>query len=211
MTTQGPPNQPNTSTPGPSAPGPVPARAQAPAGSVAQPGNEELIYYGPAKHGAYGWDYAKWGLASVAAGVLASLLGRIELFQSWPLWVLSFVGLPGIVWTFLRHSTTRYKITLRRIELERGVLSKNVDSLELWRVLDVKYTQSLWDRILGVAKVTVMSTDQSTPELLLYGMPNARELFERLREAVQAARHTNRPMELVGDGHGMLEQAAHHQ
>ena len=205
--TQGPPNQPNT-TPGAMPPAPVPARAQAPAGSVAQPGSEELIYFGPAKHGAYGWDYAKWVLASIAAGVLATLLGSIALFQSWPLWVLSFVGLPGILWTFLKHSTTRYKITLRRIEFEKGILSKSVDSLELWRVLDVKFSQNLWDRMLGVARVTVMSTDQSTPELAPYGLPNARELFERHRDAVQIARHSNRPMELVGDGHS-LEHVGH--
>jgi len=200
--TQGPPNQPISPNPGAA---PVPARAQAPAGSVAQPGVEELIYHGPARHGAYAWDYAKWVLASAAAGVLGTLLMRIELFQSWPLWVLSFIGLPGILWTFLRHSTTRYKITLRRIEFERGVLSKSVDSLELWRVLDVKYTQNLWDRMLGIARITVVSTDQSTPELALYGMPNSRELFERLRDAVQIARHSSRPMELVGDASGMLE------
>ncbi|MFO0631949.1 MAG: PH domain-containing protein [Nannocystaceae bacterium] len=196
--TQGPPQSPAPQTP----PGPPAARAQAPAGSVAQPGSEELIYYGPAKHGAYAFDYAKWVLASIAAGVLGSLLARISLFQSWPLWLLSFIGIPGMVWTFLRHATTRYKITLRRIEFERGVLSKTVDSLELWRVLDVKYNQSLWDRIMGVARVTVMSTDQSTPELPLYGLPNSRELFERLRDAVQLARHSNRPMELV-DGHAV--------
>ncbi len=181
----------------------TPARAQAPAGSVAQPGNEEIIYYGPAKQGAYVFDYVKWIFASVAAGVLGWGLGHIALFQSWPLWVLSLIGLPGLLWTFLRHTTTRYKITLRRIEFERGVLSKTVDSLELWRVLDVKYSQSLWDRIVGVARVTVSSTDQSTPELALYGLPNPRELFERLRDAVQLARHSNRPMELVGDGHGL--------
>jgi membrane protein YdbS with pleckstrin-like domain len=215
MPNQGPPNQPNTTSAGGGAPqfpgqAPVPARAQAPAGSVAQPGSEELIYYGPAKHGAYALDYAKWALASVAAGVLANLLGRIELFASWPLWVLSFIGLPGMLWTFLRHSTTRFRISLRRIEFERGILSKSVDSLELWRVLDVKYSQNIIERMLGIAKVTVMSTDQSTPELCLNGLPNARELFEKLRDAVQLARHSNRPMELVGgDGHGMMEHVGH--
>ena len=214
MTNQGPSNQPNTTSAGPAAPqfpgqAPAPARAQAPAGSVAQPGSEELLYYGPAKHRAYALDYVKWALASVAGGVLAYLLGLIELFQSWPLWVLSFIGLPGMLWTFLRHSTTRYRISLRRIEFERCILSKSLDSLELWRVLDVKYSQNIWDRMLGVARVTVMSTDQSTPELCLYGLPGSRELFEKLRDAVQLARHTNRPMELVGDAHGMVEHVGH--
>jgi hypothetical protein len=39
---------------------------------------------------------------------------------------------------------------------------------------------------------------------VIAGLPNAREIFERMRDAVQVARHTSRPMELVGD-HGMME------
>jgi uncharacterized membrane protein YdbT with pleckstrin-like domain len=191
-------------------PGQAPARAQAPAGSVAQPGSEELLYHGPARHGALAWDYLKWVLVGIAGGGIAFGLRQIEFFATWPLWPLSLIGIPGLIWTFFKHATTRYKITLRRIEIEHGVLSKTVDSLELWRVLDVRYNQSLFDRILGVARITVMSTDQSSPELALYGLPNARALFERLRDAVQLARHSNRPMELVGGDHGALEDMAHH-
>ncbi|MCA9698301.1 MAG: PH domain-containing protein, partial [Myxococcales bacterium] len=47
------------------------------------------------------------------------------------------------------------------VETEHGVLSKTVDSLELWRVLDVKYNQSLIDRIFDNGRITLVSTDQS--------------------------------------------------
>jgi membrane protein YdbS with pleckstrin-like domain len=203
-TTSGPPQEP---TPGQA---PARAQAQAPAGSVAQPGSEELLYHGPAKHGALAWDYVKWVLVGAAGGALAYGLGMMSIFASWPLWPLSLIGIPGIIWTFFKHATSRFKLTLRRIEIEHGVLSKTVDSLEMWRVLDVRFNQSLFDRMLGVAKITVMSTDQTSPELVLYGLPNARILFERLRDAVQLARHSNRPMELVGGEHGGLEDLAHH-
>jgi membrane protein YdbS with pleckstrin-like domain len=183
-------------------------QARPPAGSTAQPGHDELIYAGPAKHGAYAWDYLKWVLVGVLCGVVGTLLMKIPALAAFPLWVLSFVALFGIVGTFLKHATTRYKLTLRRIELERGILSKSVESLELWRVLDLKFSQNVFDRILGVARITVMSTDQSTPELVIYGLPNGRAIFERLRDAVQTARHTSRPMELVGE-HGMMEHVGH--
>jgi hypothetical protein len=74
-------------------------------------------------------------------------------------------------------------------------------------VLDVKFAQSLLDRILGNAKVILTSTDQSHPELVLYGLPNARQLFERVREAVAVARHGNRPMEIAG--HEQIEHFEH--
>jgi uncharacterized membrane protein YdbT with pleckstrin-like domain len=130
------------------------------------------------------------------------LLGKIQFFATMPLWLLGLVGLPGMLLVFLRHTTTRYKITLRRVETERGIVTKKVESLELWRVLDVRYTQSIFDRLTGNGRVTLESTDKSDPRLDLHGLPQHRKVFEALREAVQAARHTGRPMELVGgDGH----------
>ena len=66
--------------------------------------------------------------------------------------VLWFVGLPGLGWSYLVHVNRRYKIGERRVEIEHGVLTKRVDSLELWRVLDLRYEQSLIDRILGDAR-----------------------------------------------------------
>jgi hypothetical protein len=88
------------------------------------------------------------------------------------------------------------------VETEVGIISKQVNSLELWRVLDVKYSQSLFDRLTGNGRVVLESTDKSDPVLVLHGLPEHRKIFEQLREAVQLARQTGRPMELVGgDGH----------
>jgi uncharacterized membrane protein YdbT with pleckstrin-like domain len=163
---------------------------------------DELIYEGRAKHSASIPGYSKWVLVSIAGTTVAVLLGKIQFFSTWPLWVLGLVGLPGMLMVFLRHVTTRYKITLRRVETERGIITKRVESLELWRVLDVRYSQSIFDRLTGNGCVMMESTDKSDPRLELHGLPQHRKVFEALREAVQAARHTSRPMELVGsDGH----------
>lgn len=199
-------NQPPQGHPAPQRP-----HAQPPAGSSAHTaGGDEVLYQGRARHSASLGGYLKWFLASTIGGVGAWGLGQVEFFASWPLWVLSFIGVPGLIWTYLQYVTTSYKLTHRRVEYERGVLSKEVDSLELWRVLDVRYKQNLIDRMLGNARIVLIGTDQSDPELELYGLPNSRPLFEQLRDAVQAARHTSRPMELVGQdgamegfGHGM--------
>jgi uncharacterized membrane protein YdbT with pleckstrin-like domain len=161
-----------------------------------------VLYEGLARHSASVGGYAKWILVTFVGITMAYLLSNIEFFATMPLWVLSLVGLPGIMLVFLRHVTTRYKVTLRRVETEQGIISKSVDSLELWRVLDVRYSQTLVDRLTGNGRILLVGTDKSDPELLLYGLPQHRKLFEQLRDAVQAARQTSRPMELVGqDGH----------
>jgi uncharacterized membrane protein YdbT with pleckstrin-like domain len=179
---------------------PSPAQARPPQGSTAGP-QSEVMYEGVAKHSVSLPSYMKWVLVSVAGGVAGYFLMKIQFFSSWPLWVLGLIGLPGMLVVFLQHVTTRFKITLRRVETERGVVTKKVESLELWRVLDVRYTQSIFDRLTGNGRIVLESTDKSDPKLELHGIPEHRKVFEQLREAVQAARHTSRPMELVGDHH----------
>lgn len=177
----------------------------------AQPDNE-IIYEGLSKHSAYVGGYAKWTLVFIAGITLGILLQQIEFFAEFPMWLLGLVGLPGMLLVFLRHRTTRFKITMRRVEYERGILNRLVDGMELWRVLDVRYNQTVFDRLTGNGRITLIGTDKSDPELVLYGLPNHRALFEKLQDAVQVARRRGRPMELVGEGGGMEDMGgAWHQ
>ncbi len=187
-------------------PGPGRAVAQAPQGSLAQPGSGKVLYEGIARHSSRIGGYLKWGALSIAGGGLAIFINQMDWgVPGWALGLFWLIGLPGLLWTYLVNISSKYKITARRIETEEGVLAKKVDSLELWRVLDVEYSQSLVDRIFKNGRIKLISTDQTNRELILHGLPNHRQLFEQLRDAVQDARQTNRPMELVpghGDGDG---------
>lgn len=170
---------------------------------MAQPGSGEKLFEGTASHSASLDRYAKWTLATIAGGALAIGINTMDWgVPGWGLALLWLVGVPGMLWTYLTVISTKYKVSARRIETEDGVLAKKVETLELWRVLDVEYSQSVLDRILKNGRIKLISTDQTNPELLLHGLPNHRQLFEQLRDAVQAARQTNRPMELVGGGGG---------
>lgn len=176
-------------------------RAQPPVGSVpAQTGGDTVYYEGRARHSARFGSYFLWTLVCIAGGVIAWLLGQVEAVAALalPLWVLALVGIPGLLITYLRQVTTKFKVSTKWIETEKGILLRKVDSLELWRVLDVAYEQSILDRIFGIAKIRLTGTDQSDPVLEMHGLPNHRELFEKLRDAVQYARQRGRPMELVG-------------
>ncbi len=205
---QTPPTDPSAAPiagPGPSIP---PPQAQPPVGSHPQPGSEEVLYEGIAKHSANIGTYLMWVAVCVLGGAVGYGLLQIPALSGYPMWVLSLVGVPMLLWSYLIHIKSKYKISRRRVETERGVLTTRLDTLELWRVLDVRYERNLIDQIFDNAKIILIGTDQSDPSLVLYGMPNHRQLFERLRDAVQAARHTNRPMELAPGAHGGHEVEA---
>jgi membrane protein YdbS with pleckstrin-like domain len=89
-----------------------------------------------------------------------------------------------------RHSI-RFRVTSTAIEWERGMLSKRIDVLQLWRIKDVAYKQNLVDRILGIAHVEVIATDATTPDLEITGMPASRQLFEHLRDSIEIQRQAN--------------------
>ncbi len=89
----------------------------------------------------------------------------------------------------LVRRSTMFRVTNTVIETERGLLSKRIDVLQLWRCRDVRYRQNLMDRILGIAHVDVFAQDATTPHLEIFGMPASRQLFEQLRDSIEIQRH----------------------
>jgi membrane protein YdbS with pleckstrin-like domain len=89
--------------------------------------------------------------------------------------------------TFYRRSI-RFRVTNTVIEYERGMLSKRIDVVQLWRVRDVVYKQNLVDRILGIAHIEVVAQDATNPDLEIVGLPASRQLFEQIRDSIEIQR-----------------------
>ncbi len=92
----------------------------------------------------------------------------------------------------LYRRSIKFRVTSTVIETERGILSKRIDVLQLWRCRDVAYRQTLMDRILGIAHIDVFAQDTTTPHIEIVGMPASRQLFEALRDSIEIQRtHKN--------------------
>ncbi len=89
----------------------------------------------------------------------------------------------------LYRKSIKFRVTNTVIETERGLLSKRIDVLQLWRCRDVSYRQNLVDRILGIAHIDVFAQDTTTPHIEIVGMPASRQLFENLRDSIEIQRH----------------------
>ena len=133
-----------------------------------------------------------WGMAGVLLlGALAmglALGGAIDVRAGWPalgvaVLVAAVLGAKG-----LGRRAVVYKVTAQRIEIERGYLAKKYESIDLFRIKDVVLEQGLIDRLRGVGMVTVYSTDQVEPVLAIGPIRDAKTLFQKLRDAVGAAR-----------------------
>ena len=127
------------------------------------------------------------GLALIAGPIL------YRVFKGeWPNWILTVVlfvvGLLLLFIPVLVVKQIRYRISNYRIDYEKGLLGKKIETLELWHVDDIEFEQSFFDRIMGVGKITVFSNDKTSPKLELKGLPNPRPLFESLKQRVIAVK-----------------------
>ena len=131
-----------------------------------------------------------WGLAGlvVLAAVAANLLYFHRPVPAWAyaaavVLALCFLAVPSLL-----RQTIRYRITNYRIDVTRGLLARDVDTLELWHVEDLRLHQSLFDRLSGIGTITVLSHDDTTPNLKLIGLPGPQQLFRNLEQRVIAVK-----------------------
>ena len=139
---------------------------------------------------ARGFIWIAIGLVIIAAPIVIWIMAKegTHPFAWWWFLVALVIGLGFILVPWIRTKSICYKITNYRIDIERGLLSKRIDTLELWHVDDIKLQQSFLDRMLGVGTMTVYSGDDTTPELPIRGLPGARPLFESVKQRVIAVK-----------------------
>ncbi len=162
----------------------------------------ETLYEGPlsriALFGATG-RLSLWFLAAIAIGVGAYFLdGRVPPFIAAKIpnavgivWgiaaVVAVIGLSIFGYRYLVFKNRRFVVTTDRIESYRGLFSRSMDNIDMWRVNDLRFHQSFSQRLVGVGVVFVESTDATDPTLVIGPVPKAKDLYQRLREAVLEA------------------------
>lgn len=123
-----------------------------------------------------------------SVGVCAVLLiFNLGFFRGVILPLIVIGTLTGVYIWFQTKSIT-YKLTDQRLFMEKGIIGRHVEEVELFRVKDVSVAQNIWESLLGVGRVTVLSSDDSMPTLIMSGIPNPVDVKEKVREAYQAIR-----------------------
>lgn len=89
-------------------------------------------------------------------------------------------------------SFTIYTLTESRISIQKGLLNTHEEEIMLFRVRDISYTQSLFERLANTGTVIVSSTDATTPVVKLEHVKNARDVKELLLQLVEQNRKKNR-------------------
>jgi len=117
------------------------------------------------------------GLITLAALILAIVIG-----EGW-FWWAAAIGLI-VLWIYqlLRYAYRRlnvsYQFTTQRLIHHTGILRRVTDRIEVIDMDDIRFEQTILERLVGAGTIRITSSDRSHPELLLRGIDNVKEVAE---------------------------------
>ncbi len=139
-------------------------------------------------------------LGLLAGGVLTAVT-LLTTFVAGPL-VIPVIVVAWLIclfpW-FCKGIATRfdnYELTNERLKHSRGVFSRSVEVLELYRIKDMRQELPLHFRIFGLGRILLETSDRSTPAVVLNAIHRCSEVADLIRSNVEAQRDKKRVREV---------------
>lgn len=144
---------------------------------------ERVIFQGHPSWRAILGFYLKGVLVAVILGVIAKLIwGDGEAFLA-ILVVLALTLLVG----FLKRWATTYTITDRRLNIKRGIVSREIQETRLERVQNVNYRQSVYQRLMQIGDVDFDTAATDDYNFVFYGVADPGEVVHAVDQATGAS------------------------
>jgi hypothetical protein len=124
---------------------------------------------------------------------------KVEIKQEEPIWYdRKRVTIFALPWSF-----TKYILTPTKLIVESGLLNSKEEEIKLYRITDIEYSQTLFERIGKTGTITLLSNDTSSPKISLEHVKNAKVIKNVISQAVETARHLSgvKTSEMVGTMH----------
>jgi uncharacterized membrane protein YdbT with pleckstrin-like domain len=113
----------------------------------------------------------------------------------WLLVVLT-IGIAYLAY-WVKSRSISYEITNQRIRIERGLLSKTKENIELFRIDDFHLHKPLGMRLVGHCQLHLDSSDPDQQRVSISGIPDLEHLADTLRESALRERKRRRVTTLI--------------
>jgi uncharacterized membrane protein YdbT with pleckstrin-like domain len=143
---------------------------------------ERVIFEGHPSWRAILGFYLKGLLVAIILGVIAKLAADDGTAFLVILVVLALTVLIG----FVKRVATTYTITDRRLNINRGIVSKEVQETRLERVQNVNYRQSVYQRLMQIGDVDFDTAAGDDYNFVFAGVANPSEVVHSVDEATGA-------------------------
>jgi uncharacterized membrane protein YdbT with pleckstrin-like domain len=145
---------------------------------------EQVIFSGHPSWRAILGFYLKGVVVAAIAGVLAKLFGAGSATVF--LVVLVVIAL-AVLAGFVKRVATTYTITSRRLNIRRGILSREIQETRLERVQNVNYRQSIYQRAMRIGDVDFDTAASDDYNFVFAGVANPDEVVDRVDRATGVA------------------------
>src|SRR4051794_11396452 len=140
---------------------------------------EQVIFEGHPSWRAILVFYLKGLLIAIVLGVIAKLVaGDGTAF----LVILVILALTLVI-GFVKRVATTYTITNRRLNIKRGIVSKEVQETRLERVQNVNYRQSVYQRLMQIGDVDFDTAAGDDYNFVFAGVANPSEVVHSVDQA----------------------------
>lgn len=101
---------------------------------------------------------------------------------------LALVALIILIIKALDLYCTTWTIHQDNLIEKTGILNVNTEEVLLYRVKDIRLYEPLLYRLVGLSKLTIITSDYTNPSIVLYGIRNGEELMTIIRQLVANSR-----------------------
>ena len=124
--------------------------------------------------------YGTWIIAA-ALTILALVLVSMFAAEMQNAWLITgsaiLLGWCYAIGMYIyRRLGMHYELTTQRFVHQHGILVRRTDRIEVIDIDDVSYTQGIIQRMLGVGTITILGSDRTHPQLVMYGIDKVPEI-----------------------------------
>ena len=131
------------------------------------------------------------------------VIAEKQLYIGRPSQILNIISFFLWSWTllipiiiYLKTRFTVYEVTDQRIKLKTGILNQEIDECELYRVRDYKVVKPFFQRIFGLGRIELVTSDRSNSNINLNGIKDPESLYNLIRDNVENIRRKTGTREL---------------
>jgi uncharacterized membrane protein YdbT with pleckstrin-like domain len=145
--------------------------------------DEKIIFQGHPSWRAILGFYLKGVVIAIVLGIIAKLVSSTTSVFIVVLVVLALTLVVG----FLKRWATTYTITTRRLNIKRGIVSREIQETRLERVQDVNYSQTVYQRIMQIGDVDFNTAASGGDyDFIFYGVADPGDVVQAVDKATGA-------------------------
>lgn len=140
---------------------------------------EQIIFEGHPSWRAILGFYLKGFVVAIVAGIIAKFASGTGAVFGVVLVILVLTVLAG----FIKRVATRYTITNRRLNIKRGIISREIQETRLERVQNVNYTQTVYQRVMQIGDVDFDTAASGDFDFTFDGVAQPEQVVHKVDQA----------------------------